>query len=163
VSANEESSDLAAVFTAIGPQLRRFLLGVTKDAHAADDAMQSAFAKALEKPPTGTHDGVKAWFFKVAFNEVLAARRKGERFRKALGDIGWLRRLGTDQRDDADEMKRVQKEIERLPEEQKFVLRQRFVEGKTFAKIAEEQRLPLGTVLTRMRLAMERLRANLKD
>ena len=163
MAASEESSELTAVFTAIGPQLRRFLLGVTKDVHAADDAMQSAFAKALEKPPTGTPDGLKAWFFKVAFNEALANRRKAARIQSVGGDLHWLRQPPDLLDEDQDEMKRVKREIERLPDEQKLVLRQRFVEGKTFAKIAEEQRLPLGTVLTRMRLAMERLRKKLKD
>jgi RNA polymerase sigma-70 factor (ECF subfamily) len=35
-------------------------------------------------------------------------------------------------------------------------------EDKTFAQIAEELGLPLGTVLTRMRLALEKLRRTLR-
>lgn len=164
MAAGGESSELAALFTAIRPQLRRFVIGVTKDPHAAEDAMQAAFAKAIEACPAGGPEALKAWFFKVAFHEALAARRKTERSKRAVKDLRWLQRppveFGLEERD---EMQRVQREIDRLPVEQKFVLRERFVAGKTFAKIAEEQRLPIGTVLTRMRLAMERLKSRLKD
>ena len=44
-----------------------------------------------------------------------------------------------------------------LPPDQQHVVRQRMYEGKTFAVIADELNVPLGTVLTRMRLAMEKL------
>ena len=38
----------------------------------------------------------------------------------------------------------------------------RMYEDKTFAQIAGEQGVPLGTVLTRMRLALEKLRGLLR-
>ena len=44
-----------------------------------------------------------------------------------------------------------------LPPDQRHVVRQRMYEEKTFAVIAQELNVPLGTVLTRMRLAMEKL------
>jgi RNA polymerase sigma-70 factor (ECF subfamily) len=44
-----------------------------------------------------------------------------------------------------------------LPPDQQHVVRQRMYEDKTFAVIAQELNVPLGTVLTRMRLAMEKL------
>ena len=51
----------------------------------------------------------------------------------------------------------VRKAIGELPENQQIVVRSRIYEDKTFAVIAEELGLPLGTVLTRMRLAMQKL------
>ena len=49
-----------------------------------------------------------------------------------------------------------------LPVEQQIVVRMRIDEGKTFAIIASELNVPLGTVLTRMRLAIKKLQAQLK-
>ena len=51
--------------------------------------------------------------------------------------------------------------MERLPVEQRRVIRMRIYEDKTFAVIAEELGAPLGTVLTRMRLALRKLEAEL--
>ncbi len=51
----------------------------------------------------------------------------------------------------------VREALEKLPENQQDVVRLRIYEEKTFAEIAKELNLPLGTVLTRMRLAMRKL------
>ena len=48
-----------------------------------------------------------------------------------------------------------------LPAEQSKVVWARMYEDKTFVQIAKESGLPLGTVLTRMRLALEKLRRTL--
>ena len=63
--------------------------------------------------------------------ETLARREAVEKIREALGDLS--------------------------PEEQR-VVRMRVYEEKTFAGIAQELGLPLGTVLTRMRRALQRLK-----
>jgi DNA-directed RNA polymerase specialized sigma24 family protein len=47
-----------------------------------------------------------------------------------------------------------------LPEEQANLLRQSFFEDKSHADIAKETGLPLGTVKSRIRLTLERLRKN---
>ena len=159
-----DAAELAAVFEAIGPSLRRFLVGVTKDVHAAEDAAQAAFAKALEAQPEGTPESLKGWFFKVALNEALARRRTDKRFQEIAKDLAWLKGVGSETAKSAEDREaadRIRQEIERLPQEQRLVIRKRLLEEKKFAEIAHEEGLPLGTVLTRMRLALERLRARL--
>jgi RNA polymerase sigma-70 factor, ECF subfamily len=166
-SVAEDASELTTVFEAIGPQLRRFLVGVTKDVHAAEDAAQAAFARALEKRPTGPPEALKGWFFKVALHEALANRRIEERGKAAVRDLRWLREMDAtwaELRIETQETAaRVQDGIERLPGEQQVVIRKRLQDEKTFAQIASEEGLPLGTVLTRMRLALQRLRNMLRD
>jgi RNA polymerase sigma-70 factor (ECF subfamily) len=51
--------------------------------------------------------------------------------------------------------------VRELPIEQQEVLRMRFTDSKTFAQIAEQLGVPLGTALTRMRLALSKLRRKL--
>jgi RNA polymerase sigma-70 factor (ECF subfamily) len=53
---------------------------------------------------------------------------------------------------------RVRAAVAKLPEEQKQVLALAYFQGYTQAEIAESLSLPLGTVKTRIRLAMEKLR-----
>jgi RNA polymerase sigma-70 factor (ECF subfamily) len=161
-----DATELAAVFEAIGPGLRRFLLGVTKDLHAAEDAAQAAFARAMEARPEGSPEALKAWFFKVALNEALARRRGEKRFREVARDLSWLREgiVETGPRiENRETAERIRDELERLPKEQRLVVYKRLIEEKKFAEIARDEKLPLGTVLTRMRLALERLRASLGD
>ena len=55
-------------------------------------------------------------------------------------------------------MPTVRKALGGLPEEQRRVVLARVYDDKTFAEIAGEFGLPLGTVLTRMRRALEKLR-----
>ena len=50
-----------------------------------------------------------------------------------------------------------------LPEEQASLLRLAFFEDKSHSAIAEQLTLPLGTVKSRLRLAMTKLRSALKD
>jgi RNA polymerase sigma-70 factor (ECF subfamily) len=51
----------------------------------------------------------------------------------------------------------VRKAVEALPAEQREVVRLRIDEEKTFAEIAALTGKPLGTILTRMRLATKKL------
>lgn len=53
--------------------------------------------------------------------------------------------------------------IEKLPEEQKKVLIAYYYQGKPLEQIAEQQKCPLGTVKTRLRIAKENIKSNHKD
>ena len=52
--------------------------------------------------------------------------------------------------------------LARLPDEQREVLRGAYFRGRTMRELADEQRVALGTVKTRVRLALDRLRQMLK-
>lgn len=58
---------------------------------------------------------------------------------------------------------RVHSEMEKLPPEQRQVLEMAFYEGLSQSEIASKADLPLGTVKTRMLLAMKKLRGALRD
>jgi RNA polymerase sigma-70 factor (ECF subfamily) len=53
---------------------------------------------------------------------------------------------------------KVREAVNRLPAEQRFVVERRIDSDQTFAEIAAELNVPLGTVLTRMRLALAKLK-----
>jgi RNA polymerase sigma-70 factor (ECF subfamily) len=61
------------------------------------------------------------------------------------------------------ERERVRAAVAQLPEEQKRVLALAYFQGYTQSQIAKSLDLPLGTVKTRIRLAMEKLRHTLQD
>ena len=57
---------------------------------------------------------------------------------------------------------RVRAHVEQLPPEQRRVIELAFFEGYTHAEIAQRLQLPLGTVKSRIRLSMEKLRVALR-
>jgi len=151
---------------AFAAELRRFVLGVVRDPALADDVMQATFVKAVERGHEARAETAKGWLFRVAYHEALAARRReaargknerrlaGLRPRPATGpDEGLIR---------GEAVEAVRKALGKLPEDQRRVVLARIYEDKTFAEIAGEFGLPLGTVLTRMRRALEKLRRTMR-
>jgi len=150
-----------------GESLYRFALGVLRDHSLAEEAVQNAFAKLVEKGGDVAAESRKSWLFRVAYHEAMALRR-----RQAIGDKAirlWAR--GRDGASPGSDVPLVRQEaveavramIARLPPEQRRVVVMRIYEEKTFAEIAEETNAPLGTVLGRMRAAMKKLREGLKN
>ena len=62
----------------------------------------------------------------------------------------------------AETIQLVRRAIRELPAEQQQVVRMRIYENKTFAVIAAELGIPLGTALGRMRTALIKLRVKLE-
>jgi RNA polymerase sigma-70 factor (ECF subfamily) len=60
-------------------------------------------------------------------------------------------------------IEQVRVALDRLPPRLREIVRLRIYEEKTFAAIAEELNIPLGTALTRMRTALQQLRLTLAD
>lgn len=153
---------VAALYESYSAQLRLFLTGVLRNADLADEALQNTFAKAVESGHTAREESVKGWLFQVAFHEAVLLRRRGQ-----INDRS-LRQLARGHVDDgfnfpddrlgrAETAERVQRALAELPGDQRQVVEMRIYQDKTFAAIAEELSAPLGTVLTRMRLALKRL------
>jgi RNA polymerase sigma-70 factor (ECF subfamily) len=161
-----DESRVAALFKEHGPELRRFILGVVRDPDLAEDVVQTAFTRAVEQGHTARDASLKSWLFQVAYHEAITVRR-----RQAVRDQAGCRlaALGSPSGEQPDEslirveqIEAVRRALASLPPEQRRVVQARIYEDKTFAQIAGDDGLPLGTVLTRMRLALERMRRALR-
>jgi len=161
-----DATRLVALYESHGPELRRFVLGVTRDPELTDDVLQTTYAKAIELGHTARAETFKGWLFRVAFHEALAARRKGETREQGTRRLARLSRQTVEQPDERlirdETVDSVRQALGDLPAEQRQVVWARMYEEKTFAEIAQEFRLPLGTVLTRMRLALDKLRRSVR-
>ncbi len=156
---------VAALYVEHADELRAFLVGVLRNPELAGEVLQTTFAKALELGHTSRAETRKGWLFKVAFNEAMFVRRRHKVHRKSIHRLAWSR-----PREEAppeehltrwESVQQVRVALETLPPEQRTVVHLRIYEEKKFAEIAEELGLPLGTVLTRMRLAMKKLKSSL--
>jgi RNA polymerase sigma factor (sigma-70 family) len=158
---------IAATFADLAAELRRFVLGVVRDPDLADDVMQATFLKALEHGHEARVETSRGWLFRVAFHEALASRRRSIARDEGTRRLARLRpRPGIDAPDDplirSEAVALVREALGKLPEEQRRVVLARVYEDKTFAEIAGESGLPIGTVLTRMRRALEKMRKTLR-
>ena len=154
-------------FRQYGGPLRSFLLGVTSDPDAAEEALQATFTKAMETGHTARAETLKGWLFRVAYNEAMLAGRKRQRQDRSLKRLAETPLTETATPEDLvsldESIRGVRKLIDELSEDQQAVLRMRIYENKTFRVIAEELGAPLGTVLTRMRSALAKLHQRLSE
>jgi RNA polymerase sigma-70 factor, ECF subfamily len=162
---------LRALYRRHGRMVYSVAFGVLGDAAEADEVAQDVFLQVWEK--AGTYREEKArvitWISRIARNRAIDVLRKN-RSREAKARGAWA-----DQRDAVvlsavhpgegmvrDELAaKVRQAVAALPAEQQEALARAFFKGQTHQEIAEELGEPLGTVKTRIRAAMQRLRVML--
>ena len=158
-------------------ELRAFLLGVLRNDDLASEVLQVTLVRALERGHEARPETRRGWLFRVALNEALVLKRKAKIQEKSFRELAQndARRHesagGSVTRNESPEgfvlraevVDRVRLALDDLPAEQRRVVQMRIYEHKTFAIIASELKVPLGTVLTRMRLATEKLRDRLAE
>jgi len=152
---------VADLYVRHAEELHAYLLGLLRNADLAAEVLQSTFARAAERGHAAANASRRAWLFQVAHNEAIDRKRRAATEDRALRAIAWWKRLGDLTPDlvagRTETVEQVRRAIEALPAEQGDVVRLRIYEDKTFAEIAALRQLPLGTVLTRMRLATKKL------
>jgi RNA polymerase sigma-70 factor (ECF subfamily) len=158
------------LFEYFAPRIRGFLIKTGSNADDAEEIAQSAmvavWTKAAQFDPASA--GASAWIFTIARNLRIDAARRAARAGR-LVDAEAL----DDEADPAlaadlimsrvEDARRVAAAIERLSAEQSTVIRLSFVEERPHSEIATALGLPLGTVKSRIRLAMNRLRELLDE
>jgi len=162
-----DSSVVAGLYVEHGEELRRFLLGILKDAQLTSDVLQATFVKMVERGHETKEASRKAWLFRVAYHEAMAIRRREGVGSKVLRRVAWHTSAAAGSADEPllrlESVQSVREALKDLPPEQRQVVRMRIYEEKTFATIAKELKIPLGTALGRMRAAMIKLRTKLGE
>lgn len=157
---------IAALHQRHGEELRYFILGVVRDHDLAGEVVQAAFTRAIELGHTVKQESLKAWLFRVAYNEALAVRRRQAVGEKALRFLAAGPRSGGPEPEagllQGETVAAVRAALVGLPAEQRQVVAMRIYEQKRFVEIAKELSVPLGTVLSRMQLALSKLRRSLR-
>jgi RNA polymerase sigma factor (sigma-70 family) len=128
-----------------------------------EDAFQATFlalvrkAAAIRKP-----EAVGSWLYRVAYRAALQLRAGAAR--RQTQDPGHLDRLAAAPGEDplrGDLRALLDEEVSRLPEHYRAPFVLCYFEGKTNAEAARELGRPVGTVVSRLARARERLRARL--
>jgi len=156
----------AAIFNHFGPRLKSFVMRQGSDPQLAEEVVQETMVKIWHK--AGQFDPQKAsastWIYTIARNMRIDLLRKMNRPEPDMNDPAMTPDpdpmaydvIALDQ-----EAELMKKSLAALPEDQQRVLQLAYFEDKTHNEVAQELNVPLGTVKSRIRLALKRIRTEL--
>jgi RNA polymerase sigma-70 factor (ECF subfamily) len=161
-----DRQQFAALFAHFAPRLKSFFLrlgvppGVAED--LAQDTMLMVWRKADRFDPERA--AASTWIFTVARNLRIDLKRR-ERDPALLAELydGADEPTPSDNMLSAERDGRIREALTALPAEQAEVIRLSFFEDRPHSQIADDLKIPLGTVKSRVRLAMARLRALVEE
>jgi RNA polymerase sigma factor (sigma-70 family) len=168
VAERQDRQAFAQLFRHFAPRIKAYVrrLGVAEE--RAEDLAQEVMFTVWRR--AGLYDrsqaSVSTWVFTIARNKRIDELRRERRPEVDLEDPALMSDVDvpSDQMvSRAQSERRLQAVISGLPDEQAAVLRKNFFEDKPHSIIANELDLPLGTVKSRLRLALAKLREALKD
>jgi RNA polymerase sigma-70 factor (ECF subfamily) len=139
------------------PRLRRYARALLRERSAADDLVQDTLERALNKLhlwKRGTD--LRAWLFTVMHN-VHVNQVRGRREYAAL-DADALELPVRATQDVGLEMRDMERMLARLPVEQREVLLLVVLEDLSYDEAANALGIPIGTVMSRLSRAREKLR-----
>ncbi len=166
VAESADRSAFQALFEHFAPQIKAFLMkGMSSyaDRSQAEEMTQEVMIKVWNKAASfnASKASVNTWIFTIARNTRIDFIRRNTRAERKIEieDI-WHEADSPEPIVDF-QQRRVEVEIRNamstLPGEQALVLEKAFMENKSHNEIAEELDLPLGTVKSRIRLALNKL------
>lgn len=166
--AGGDAGSLEELYNRYGVQVFSMAYGILRDYALAEDLAQEVFMALWTR--AGRFDAAKGvfrhWFLHLAHNRVIDEVRR--RRRVALMDADRAPEDATlglvSNGDTADEaitsvlVGEAREALRALPEEQRVVIVMAYLEGATQQEIAQRTGTPLGTVKTRLRLGLSKLR-----
>jgi len=161
-----DADALLELYRRYGPRVLALAHRLLGDRSAAEEVVQDAFWKLWQRPALFNPErGVLlAWLYTVVRNLALdRRRRKNRRVTECVTDsidvfshgvhVGEMVELT-----DPTVVQAVREAMQTLPPEQRDAIELAYFEGMTQTEIAARQGTPLGTVKTRLRLGLNRLR-----
>ena len=139
---------------------------ILNDWQAAEETVQDAFVAAWRRAETYRPEvgSVRTWLLAIARNAAIDRLRKerGPRTNLPLLDAVIAETSTTKAMSimmDRDQMARA---LSELPQEQRYALELAYFGGYSYPQIAEALDVPVGTIKSRIRLALEKMRAAMK-
>lgn len=168
IATRQDRAAFAELFTYFAPRVKAYLLRLGAAPAAAEDLAQETMLTVWRK--AALFDPAKAsmstWIFTIARNLRIDALRR-ERYPEVPHEDVADAADPAPQADDvlllAQNQARVRAAIDALPAEQAQVVRLSFFADKPHREIERELGIPLGTVKSRLRLAMRHIRSFLGE
>lgn len=161
----QDQKAFAELFRHFAPRVKAFLMksGARPDVaeEVAQEVMATLWRKAALFDPARA--SVSTWIFTIARNRQIDMIRKERR--PEPEELTWGPEAEPDQEDALDlsqETDKLGQAIAALPEKQRRLIEKAYFGDLSHSEIAAETGLPLGTIKSRIRLALDRLRHTMK-
>ncbi|WP_395824745.1 sigma-70 family RNA polymerase sigma factor [Elstera sp.] len=173
IAETQDRTAFAQLFAYFGPRLKSYLMRLGSPEAEAEDLLQEVMVTLWRR--AGGFDprlaSVSTWLFTIARNKRIDRLRRDKHIDWEADDPALIAEEafgdpvpGADHAYDlAQQNDRLRAALALLPPEQASLLQQAYWEDRSHRDIAETTQIPLGTVKSRIRLALTRLRAVLKD
>jgi RNA polymerase sigma-70 factor (ECF subfamily) len=168
IALRRDRAAFADLFAYFGPRVKAWMIRAGSHPTAAEELAQETMLAVWQKARLfdPARAGASTWIFTIARNLRIDMLRR-ERHPSELMQDPAEEPEAPIQADHiisiAQQEVRIRAALAMLPPEQADVIRRAFFEDKAHAEIEKELGIPLGTVKSRLRLAMNRLRAVLGD
>ncbi|MDG4650472.1 sigma-70 family RNA polymerase sigma factor [Roseibacterium sp. SDUM158017] len=161
IAKDEDQEAFALLFRYFAPRVKGFLIKSGANESLAEECMQDVMATLWRKAHLydPSRASVATWIFTIARNRKIDLLRR--QARPEPEDLPWGPEHEPDQADVMalqQETERLAEAIRQLPEKQRNLIERAYFGDLTHSEIAAETGLPLGTIKSRIRLALERLR-----
>ncbi len=164
----KNKEDFEIIFNFYAPKIKSLLVRNGADITLAEDIMHDTMINIWDKihmynPDKGSFS---SWIFTIARNNRIDLLRK--KSSQPYTDISEIE-LPSENENSQDIVERksltnqVKNAISLLPDKQKRVIELSFINDMTQDEIAAELDIPIGTVKSRMRLAYQKMKDNLKE
>ena len=169
IAEDQDGAALAELFEIYGGKLRGWLMARGVGSATAEDVIQDVMIKVWTRAIL--FDPAKAsfatWVYRLTRNRWIDHQRKHGRM--DVRDPDLMSIIADDEVPSAEDFfiedqaaENLHTEIARLTAAQQEAIRMAYMEFKTHKEISEETGLPLGTVKTRIRSAIQALQSNMK-
>ncbi len=168
-----DSAALSRIYDKYKRKIYSLVLQIVKREEDASEIVQDVFLQVWDKA-TLFDDGrgtFSAWLSTLAHNKainVMRSRRFKKSAQEVTQDLNDLSELGSehtvehrtalDEQIEDDERSQIMEVLNRIPSEQRTTLIMAYYSGYSQSEIAEALGVPLGTIKTRMRQGMIKLR-----
>ncbi len=161
----KDAAKFAELFGHFAPRVKAFLMKSGTSAALAEETTQEAMATVWQKAELydATMASASTWIFTIVRNKQIDAIRKQRR--PEPEDLPWGNEAPPSSEEIlavSDEQAHLRRCLAELPENQRQMIEKAYFGDLTHYEIAEVTGLPLGTIKSRIRLGLERLRYELK-
>tara|TARA_B110000483_G_scaffold114245_1_gene138682 strand:- start:535 stop:1215 length:681 start_codon:yes stop_codon:yes gene_type:complete len=166
VGRDRDKSAFAELFDYFAPRVKSFLLRFGTDMSLAEEIAQEAMIMVWRRAETydPRQSAASTWIFTIARNKRIDRLRRENRPLPDMTDPAVMPEsieTGEIQVARMQQEKKIRHALKNLPEEQAKMIFSAYYEEKSHREIAEESGVALGTVKSRIRLALNRMRAQI--
>ena len=163
ISEDKDRDAFIELFNHFAPRIKSFLMKSGLNPDVADELAQETMLTVWNKADQykSSQAAASTWIFTIARNKKIDYFRKHSKTPLTKHDLAFSQSeqaLPDDEFDQEQQQDKIAQLLSEIPEEQALLIQKAYFEDKTHQDIAQETGIALGTVKSRIRLGLERLR-----